>query len=384
MRADAVLRRGLLARLCARDGRRQDVRLPSRRQDVWVIGLNAWNPQAPDLPPLTELLDDARAAAGDPVAALALAEQAADVLPLPGTGRTAALWRGLAELAAVDLTVARTLEPHLDAVAILDQATEAGYAVPQPAGTWGVYAAEGPGTRLEARPVGDGTLLLSGRKPWCSLAEHVDSALVTAWVDEQHRTLVAVDLSHPGVALVDEPWVARGLSAVRSTGLRLTEVPAVPVGEPGWYLARPGFAWGGLGVAACWLGGATGLARRLRRGALERQPDQIGLSLLGQVDTHLTAAAAVLTEAATAVDAGLVQGKHAWPRCVRVRHVVHDACEAVLTLAAHALGPGPLAGEEEHAARVADLQLYLRQHKAGRDAAVVGQAVVDRMPVTWS
>lgn len=203
-------------------------------------------------------------------------------------------------------------------------------------------------------------------------------------MDDERRILTAVDLSHPGVELLDEPWVPRGLPAVRSTALQLTDVPAAPVGGPGWYLERPGFAWGGLGVAACWLGGAVGLVRRMRRASLDREPDQIGLALLGQADTHLTAAAAVLTEAATAVDAGLVDGPHAWARCVRVRHVVHDACEAVLGLAAHALGPGPLAGEEDHAARVADLQLYLRQHKAERDAALVGRAVVDGMPVAWS
>ncbi|WP_238695271.1 hypothetical protein [Ornithinimicrobium flavum] len=366
-----------------------------------MIGLDPWSPQAPDDRGLPALLESARAAAGDPVAALALADRAAEVLPLPGTGRTAELWRGLAELAAVDLTVARALEPHLDAVAILAQAADDGYAVPPPTGTWGVYAAEGPGARLDARPAdeapagnderaedqarpGDRTLLLSGRKPWCSLAEHVDSALVTAWVDAGRRVLVAVDLSAPGVARVEEPWVARGLPRVRSTSLDLTDVPGVPVGEPGWYLTRPGFAWGGLGVAACWLGGAVGLARRMRQATTGREPDQIGLSLLGRADLALTAAGAVLTDAAAAVDAGLVQGEHAWPRCVRVRSVVHDACETVLTAALHALGPGPLAGEEEHAARVADLQLYLRQHKAERDAALVGRAVADGMPVAWA
>lgn len=356
-----------------------------------MIGLDPWSSRAPDDPGLAALLDDARSVAGDPVAALRLAGRAAEVLPLPGRGRTAALWRGLAELAAVDLTVARTLEPHLDAVSILAQAAEAGYAVPLPSGTWGVYAAEGPGLRLDARPAdghgadeGPDRFLLTGRKPWCSLAEHVDHALVTAWTDEEHRTLVAVDLTHPGVEVVAEPWVARGLSAVRSTGLRLTDVPGAPVGGPGWYLQRPGFAWGGLGVAAIWLGGAAGLARRMHRAATEREPDQIALALLGQADAHLTAAAAVLTDAAVAVDAGLVEGEHAWARSLRVRHVVHEVCEAVLTAAAHALGPGPLAGEEEHAARVADLQLYLRQHKAERDAAVVGRAVVDGMPVPWA
>lgn len=354
-----------------------------------MIGLDPWSAAAPEDPDLAALLGDARAAAGDPVAALVLAGRASAVLPLPGRGRTAELWRGLSELAAVDLTVARTLEPHLDAMAILAQAAGAGYAVPAAEGTWGVYAAEGQGVRLEAGPDAGssddgGRLLLTGRKPWCSLAEHVDHALVTAWVDGRRRILVAVDLDQPGVELVEEPWVARGLPAVRSTGLDLTDVPGTPVGAPDWYLQRPGFAWGGLGVAACWLGGAMGLARRMHRAATGRESDQIGLSLLGQVDAHLTAAAAVLTDAATAVDAGLVEGEHAWARSIRTRHVVHDACEAVLTAAAHALGPGPLAGEEEHAARVADLQLYLRQHKAERDAAVVGRSVVDGMPVPWA
>ncbi|HEY0217673.1 MAG TPA: hypothetical protein VGC57_14885 [Cellulomonas sp.] len=40
----------------------------------------------------------------------------------PGRGATVRLWELLATLAADDLAVARAVEPHLDAVAILDQA----------------------------------------------------------------------------------------------------------------------------------------------------------------------------------------------------------------------------------------------------------------------
>jgi hypothetical protein len=40
---------------------------------------------------------------------------------------------------------------------------------------------------------------------------------------------------------------------------------AQAVGPAGWYLARPGFAWGGIGVAACWHGSARGLQTALRR-----------------------------------------------------------------------------------------------------------------------
>ncbi len=52
---------------------------------------------------------------------LRLAPRLAAALPLPGQGRTALLWEALARLAAVDLTLARVVEPHLDAVAILAQ-----------------------------------------------------------------------------------------------------------------------------------------------------------------------------------------------------------------------------------------------------------------------
>ena len=64
----------------------------------------------------------AREAAGDPQAALVLAGRFADALPLPGAGSTAQLWEGLARLGMIDLTVARAIEPHLDARAILAEA----------------------------------------------------------------------------------------------------------------------------------------------------------------------------------------------------------------------------------------------------------------------
>jgi hypothetical protein len=87
----------------------------------------------------------------------------------------------------------------------------------------------------------------------------------------------------------------------------------------GWYLDRPGFAWGGMGVAACWYGGAAGLARRLLQGCLEREPDQLALAYLGRVDTALHGAGAVLAQ--------------------RVRGIVHAAAELVPQAAAHNLGP---------------------------------------------
>lgn len=323
----------------------------------------------------------------DVQAALGLARELGHELPAPGGGETLRLWESLATLGAVDLTVARVVEPHLDALAILSEAHRDGVpTVSEVSATsvWGVFAAEG-GPRLIASKSGTGWTL-SGAKPWCSLGDRVSHALITAWVDEQHRSLFAVDLGHVGVRPVDDqPWVARGLAQVPSTGLQLTEVAAVPVGEPGWYLQRPGFAWGGAGVAAVWFGATVEVARRVRASSLEREPDQIALSHLGAIDVALTRARAVLLAAASVVDGPRPDPRDADRLALRVRQVVADSAEEVLGRAGHALGPGPLALEEDHARRVADLALYVRQHHAERDAAALGRTTLtDAARDGWS
>ena len=58
------------------------------------------------------------------------------------------------------------------------------------------------------------------------------------------------------------------------------------------------------------------------------------------------------------------------------------AAEEVLRRAGHALGPAPLALDEVHARRVADLAVYLRQHHAERDVARLGELVLAEGP-TW-
>src|SRR5690606_28227010 len=74
-------------------------------------------------------------AAPSPAAASSLEARArarlADVLPLPGHGATLARWRALAAIGGQDLALAKVLEAHHDAVAILAQLE----APPPPAGT---------------------------------------------------------------------------------------------------------------------------------------------------------------------------------------------------------------------------------------------------------
>ncbi len=313
-----------------------------------------------------------QAATDLPLGAVELARSHGATLPLPGQGATIELWQSLATVAAVDLSAARILEPHLDALAIL---AESGAAAPEDDTTWGVYAAEGPGVRLTATQAGDGWRL-DGTKPWCSLAGHLSHALVTAWVDDQQRSLFAVDVSHDGVQPEPDAWHALGLPTVTSGPVTFADVPAEEVGGPGWYLRRDGFAWGGMGVAAVWYGGTVGVARRLLQAAGQRPPDQVALLHLGTVDAALAAARAMLAHAARLIDGGRAGGETGALLALQVRQVVADAAETVLRCVDHGLGPAPLALEPEHAGRVADLRLYLRQHHAERDAAALGQQVV--------
>jgi alkylation response protein AidB-like acyl-CoA dehydrogenase len=389
-------------------------------------------PVAPALHELDEVFDEAVRARDDVGLALELATRVARGLPRPGHGSSARYLETLATLAAADVTVARVVEPHLDAAMILAEC-------PAPvdlrgvgadaASTWGVFAAEGPGVRLTATPTPTTTpdasgWLLDGTKPWCSLAGRLTHALVTAhmgadgagWPDAAGgaggpdatersaavgggRRLFAVDLRHDGVTVREDAWVARGFPSVPSGPTDFARVPAVPVGATGWYLGRAGFEWGGIGVAACWFGGAVGVARRVVQAAVERG-DDIALLHAGRVALAVQSAASALAAAAAVMDQA-VMGRAAMDPAVIdpvemdqaggstpaagdtageaallaqvTRSIVRAAAEDVLREAAHALGPSPLALDADYAARVADLELYLRQDHGTRDEARVGR-----------
>ncbi|MFK5583105.1 acyl-CoA dehydrogenase [Serinicoccus sp. LYQ131] len=337
-------------------------------------------------------------------AALALARRLSPTAAEPGH-RSWNYLRTLGSVGAGDLTVARVVEPHLDALAILGQASGTGQAYLPPEGsTWGVYAAHAPGSHLRAVRAGTGWRL-HGTKPWCSLADQLSHAVVTAHdetVDDggdggaggddagdgiERRRAFVVELAAAGVQHPEAPWAARGLPHVRSTAVDFDDVPATPVGPPGWYLERPGFAWGGIGVAAVWLGAACALAEAVLVRARSRTPDQIAHLHLGRLDAALRAAELALRDAADRMDRVGGDAAHAGTAApagaqtqallaARCRDAAALAAETALTEVARALGPAPLATDEAHAARVADLTLYVRQHHGERDLARTGALLV--------
>lgn len=322
---------------------------------------------------------------GNADSAIDLARELGGALPFPGSGpgNTIRRWAALATLAAVDLTAARVAEAHLDALAIL---AEAGVE-PQlhlarlgagPDSTWGVFAAEGPGVRLQAaeKDAASGVWILDGVKPWCSLAGRLSHALITAHTSPGHRRLFAIALRSGDVDVAEGAWVSRGLAAVPSGPIELHSAPGVPIGADEWYLQRPGFGWGGAGVAACWYGGAVGLARSLWSALSVREPDQIAQMHLGAIDLALYSARHVLRAAAVAIDGGQADGPPGAILAARVRGVVAAAAEQVITRVGHVLGPAPLTQDEVHARRVADLSIYVRQHHAERDDAALGRSIL--------
>lgn len=306
--------------------------------------------------------------------ALELAKRLTPTAASLGDGGTRALWEILATLAAHDLGVARAIEPHLDVAAILAQAGNA-----PPEGAWGVYAAEGGPAPLLASHGPDGWML-DGVKPWCSLADRLDHALITARTEHGERRLFAVDLRHPGVCVTNGGWHARGLREIPSGPVALRAVPALSIGEPDWYLTRPGFWWGGIGVAACWFGGAVGIARTVFAAASARQ-DPHALAHLGAIDTLLHACRVVLADAAAQVENGSdVDGRLL---AKRARGIVARSCEEIIVRAGHATGPGPLASDAHHAKQTADLHLYVRQHHAERDDASLGGGLTGDEDSPW-
>jgi len=314
---------------------------------------------------------------GSPGAALAaLAAAGHDRLPLPGHGATLTRWRALAAVGAHDLSLAKLFEGHTDALAIL---AEAGAPADSAAGLWATWCAEPPDARLLLAPRGGG-FALRGRKAWCSGARDVSHAVVSCWSPDGEALLAAVDLRQGGVAITDDGWHAVGMAASASVDVTFDDVAATPLRGPGFYVERAGFWHGGAGVAACWFGAATRLADVLRA-RLAQRADPHRLAQLGQVAVALQASAALLREAAAAIDAA--PGADAMALALSVRLHIEASATAVLTAFGRALGAGPLCKDPALARLYADLPVFLRQSHAERDQEAVGRLLASEGAAPW-
>lgn len=292
-------------------------------------------------------------------------------LPLPAGGATPHRWSQLAAWGRRDLALARLAEGHTDAVAILAEASRC----PHSTALYGVWASRsGRGGAVARRS--RGRWILDGLVRFCSGARHLDRALVAATPEpEDAPLLMDISLQEPGIRPDAKSWQAFGMDAYDSIDIHIDSVAVTDdavVGEPGFYTGRAGFAFGGAGVAAVWLGGCAGVLDDLM--AAKRSWDDHQLAHLGAIHTAITSADAVLHDAATLIDE-----RPGVPDTVLVdtcRAAAEHAATEVLTRAPTVLGPGPLCWDERLNKRIADLQVYVRQHHGERDLAELGRSVV--------
>lgn len=282
-------------------------------------------------------------------------------LPLPGRGRTVERWQLLADIAAQDVCLAKLLEAHYDAQAIL---ADLDHCSAEPSALWSVWAAQSADARVVYQ---NGRL--SGTQAWCSGAFQVTHSLVSA----QHganRCLVAVALDQPGIRIDGSRWQAIGMQRIETARVDFDNCQAQRIGADGSYLARPGFWHGGAGIAACWFGAACAVATTLRQAPrIARDPH--AAAHLGVVDATLAAAGALLRQLAARIDAHPTSAHVR--EVLQVRSVVEAAAREVVDRVGRALGAGPLCNDREHAQRCADLLTFIRQHHGERDWQALGE-----------
>lgn len=301
-----------------------------------------------------------------------------DGLPAPGSGRTLERWRALAAVGATDLALAKLFEGHTDALAIL--AELAPDRPRQDGAMWSVWAAEGAGTalRVVATPPADGpgggVAVLAGVKPWCSGAQAVSHALVTAFTADQRRQLFAVDMASAGIRVDDRRWQAVGMASSESADVHFDGVVARAVSEPDAYFRRPGFAHGGAGIAACWMGAAAELARTLLGAGAAASPEAQALRAVasGRVALALGHSAGLLLQTAADIDSRPQADLQDAVRLLRLS--VDQTARQVLDECLRSLGPTPFCRNPALARLAADLPIFLRQCHGEADLLEAGRA----------
>ncbi|HEY5302876.1 MAG TPA: hypothetical protein VIJ86_02330 [Acidimicrobiales bacterium] len=300
-------------------------------------------------------------------------------LPLPGSGDTWRRFAILADWASRDLSLGRLCEGHADALAIL---AEAGLS-PVAGASYGVWTSRGSGATSFAERV-EGGWRLSGTKEFCSGSRILDRALVSAVTSEGYM-LFDVDATVQVSSVVEGSWPAVGMANSMSETLEFAG-PIIPnsqeVGPPDFYLQRPGFWFGGVGVASCWFGGAVGLVNALVKW-INSEPRESILIDLGVAVSELETMRYTLRDAAREIDEDpLDESRQAQCRALVIRHAVHRAALTVLERVASAGGARPLCHDESQSRRAADLYVYLSQHHGNVDSEELGRMLMTAR--SWS
>jgi alkylation response protein AidB-like acyl-CoA dehydrogenase len=280
-------------------------------------------------------------------------------------------WPGLVTaleaLGRTDIPLSRLTEGHVDALRIH---AEAGTR-PLDGCLYGVWASRSRGTGIRASRTDEGWHL-EGTLRFASGAGVLDRALVPVWLDDE--TSLLLDVAVDAWPVDETAWQTSAMRLSHSHTVQLDhDVPdreARQLGGAGFYLDRPAFFPGGVGVAAVWVGGAARVVDLVRRhvGA-GPVPPAVQLRL-GHLRTELVTAASAVEAAA----ARLAGEEVALPQVLatETRSVVGAAVRRLLEQARTVAGPAGLAFDGPLTRAVDDLDLYVRQQSTDGDALFLG------------
>jgi alkylation response protein AidB-like acyl-CoA dehydrogenase len=288
--------------------------------------------------------------------------------PYPGGGDTARRHRLLSDLGRIDLSLARIAEAHTDALAILHEAGRK----PMSAGLYGVWASDGPKSRLTLERLSPNELRVHGLKQYCSGCGLLDAALVSVHAEDGLR-LVEVPLNSPGLVIEPSVWKNPALRDTVTATVQFNHVrlgATQLLGEPGWYLERPGFWHGAMGPAACWAGGALSL---IDAGLASKRDDAHARAQRGALAALAWSMQALLDRAGDEIDQDPLDGQHrARARALMLRHLVERQSTETLDRFGRLTGPALLAFDDHCARQYGALTLYLRQCHAEQDLEALG------------
>lgn len=281
------------------------------------------------------------------------------------------LVESLIAIGRTDIPLSRLVEGHVDALRIL---REAGVP-PVTDSLYAVWASRSHATGIEARPTADGWTL-SGTLRFASGAGVVDRALIPVWLSSDHHVLLDLDVR--GWPVDESAWQTTAMSVSRSHTMVLADRPAptsAKVGEPNFYLSRPGFFPGGVGVASAWAGGAARLADLLARFSAGASPSSRRSMRLGHIRTELAITHAVLTTAARTL-AARPPGREGQDGlrvvATETRTAVAAAVRRLIGQTRTLAGPAGIAYATDLTHAVDDLDLYVGQQNVDADSEYLG------------
>ncbi|WP_336939728.1 acyl-CoA dehydrogenase [Acinetobacter pittii] len=286
-------------------------------------------------------------------------------LPYPASGQTYQRWQLFAQIAGVDLSLAKLFESHCDALSILN---ELGYQQEIDNKTWAVWAADGGPAPLQVT-----NDLCSGIKPWCSGAEFIQKALMSYKDQQGQAQLCIADLSHPSITTDLSHWHAVGMHATQTAQDSFENTPVKAIGQPNSYLNRPGFWHGAAGVAACWYGAAVRLAGYLQE-SCQANPNPYKKLYLGEVAQQLEITKHYFQHVAELIDHKPTLSHEREIRILRAQ--TEQCCLSVIERVGKALGARPFCEDATFAQLMADLPVFIRQSHAAFDYEQIAELCV--------